>query len=300
MNFDDLVARTKKINNIELRDNFMSPIESFGEYVDCNIFNSLDIDTPIYRVMKYDIFKTSFQQGCLSMKNPSSWNDPMEGFIYKCPGVFSDGTKVSLRGLLRKIYAMCWSTKKESELMWAAYSHDAKNNAAIKIQSTPRKIMKYFYEYPENFAHYNSYFVGKIEYVDLQKYIEILSSTKFADFSGSGRFHDFLINSLFIKTLEHSDEEEVRFVFYAPDETCDVKRYEKVINRWNIHEKLFSFKIDLNEAIDEIIFHPSIDDSLVDSYINEIIGMGYKNSIKKSEFYKNLVIDLDFSNHELL
>ena len=58
-----------------------------------------------------------------------------------------------------------------------------------------------------------------------------------------GRLHDSLIASLFLKTDEHQDENEIGFVFYDIDDG-------------NKGDNYYSFKVDINDVVDEITLNP--------------------------------------------
>jgi hypothetical protein len=250
------------------------------EYIRLNCFNDLDLDMPIYRFLKYDVFvEHSLIPGKLSMSKPKFWPDPYDALLYKCPAKMIDAPYVSMEGLLDKVFAMCWTKTPESELLWNAYG-DIKS---IRLKSTPRKILRYLYDFNKD-GFYNSFFAARVEYLNRKQYIEEVKNRHFSTYGMGGRLHDILISSLFIKTDEHRDENEIRFVFYDADDENTESRY-------------YFFKVDINDVVDEITLNPSLKECDTAVLAQELKVKGFLNPVKQSNlnsFPKDLILDFSY------
>jgi len=239
------------------------------KYIKANCFNELDLDSPIYRFLKYEDFITyNLSKSKLSMANPKIWPDPYDALLFSSTVKVDNKSYADMKILMDQVYVLCWTDKAESELWW---SHSSRcDNRSVRLKSTPRKILKYLFDF-EDAGFYNKYFAGKIVYINREDYITATKNLKLKNFFGT-ELHMFLIKSLFIKTEEHSDESEVRFVFY------DLEMGEANSNKLRHH-----FEININHVIDEITLHPNLAKGKIECMTNEIVSMGYKNCINQSE-----------------
>lgn len=257
--------------------------EEMEQYIQVNCFNGLDLDRPIYRFLKFDdFFEHNIGVSKLSMSKPKNWPDSYDALLYKCPARMTDTPFVSMGGLLNKVFAMCWTETPESELLWNGYSYG--NVKSIRLKSTPRRILKYFYDFNKE-GFYNAFFASKVVYSKREEYLNEVKNCRFSEYGMVGGLHDKLISSLFRKTDEHQDENEIRFVYYDIDGETSGSDY-------------YSFRVDMNEVVEEIILNPLLNDPDVVLLTQKLKLEGYRNSIQQSKL--NLFPDdlvLDFSSY---
>ena len=253
-----------------------------AEYVRLNCFDGLALDMPIYRFLKYDDFiNYNLIPSKLSMSKPKLWPDPYDALLYKCTAKMIDAPDVSMEGLLDKVFAMCWTKTPESELLWKGYSYG--NIKSIRLKSTPRKILKYLFNFNTE-GFYNSYFASKVVYLNREKYVEEVKNHQFSTYGMGGSLHDLLIASLFVKTDEHQDENEIRFVFYDIDDG-------------NTGSDYYSFKVDINDVVDEITLNPSLKECDTAVLAQELKVKEFLNPVKQSNlnsFPKDLILDFSY------
>lgn len=253
-----------------------------NEYIRLNCFNDLDLDMPIYRFLEYDIFvEHNLVPGKLSMSKPKSWSDSYDALLYKCPARMTATPFVSMEGLLNKVFVMCWTETPESELLWKGYSYG--NIKSIRLKSTPRKILKYLFDFNTE-GFYNLYFASKVVYLNREKYVEEVKNHQFSTYGMGGSLHDLLITSLFVKTDEHQDENEIRFVFYDIDDG-------------NTGSDFYSFKVDINDVVDEITLNPLLKECDIAVLAQELKVKGFFNPVKQSNlnsFPKDLILDFSY------
>ena len=90
-----------------------------------------------------------------------------------------------------------------------------------------------------------------------------------------------MIESLFFKQNAYEYENEVRLVFLAPEHIDEDYCYEKKI--WEKHHQ---FNIDINDVIEEITFHPKLDDDKCAEMKTELGKLGYNTkNINKSQIF---------------
>ena len=252
------------------------------EYIRLNCFNSLDLDMPIYRFLTYNVFlQNNLIPNKLSMSKPKLWPDPYDALLYKCPVKMVDAPLVSMEGLLDKVFAMCWTATPESELLWNGYCYGT--SKSIRLKSTPRKVLKYLFDF-DKIGFYNSFFASKVVYLKRKEYVDKIKNCRFSTYGMGGRLHDRLISSLFQKTDEHQDENEIRFVFYDID-------YD------NSKSDYYSFEVDLNYVVDEITINPFLKERDSSVLMQDLKCKGFVNPIQQSTlnlFPCDLILDFSF------
>ena len=279
MNPIDFQKRIEKINEIDYKIDFLNEkIENHKiDYIDCNTFD-IDENVPIYKIIRLDDLKRIFNLSALSLSKPEKWKDPNETFLFNYVAKNQNGNLISFNYLKSKIYCSCWSLKEESEGLWNTH---ARNNEIdyVKIRSTPKKIMNYLYDINNEF-HYLSYFCGKVLYVKKEEIEAILCKNIGGYFTSMNWLST--IFSLLIKREEFDYEEEVRFIFNAPEDSSEKIKCQ---NGWNILNDYFYFKIDINDVIEEIVFQPSIEKEKLKK-LQEEIKKYYAGKIYKSKLYE--------------
>jgi len=283
--------RIKKINELDflIEDYKVEPIRLKDLYIECNTFD-LDFSLKLYRVLSYDRLLNSLRNKYLSMTNPSIWPDPYETFLLNHKVRNKDGTIFKFGEIRDKIYCQCWSKNQESEALWNVHSYSC-GFQAVKIKSSAKKLMEYLYDINNKF-HYLSYFIGSVSYVS-EDFIDELLQENISKFFFQRKPEEiFIILSLFIKRKAFEYEDEVRLVFNSPKNLNE--DYSKVVNPWNDKDKYFSFKIDINDVIEEITFHPKLKDIECIEMEREIRSLGYSGEINRSNLLRKKDIILNF------
>lgn len=280
---NQIISRLDFDRHDPVTNTFLKPNDNAQkEYIRLNCFNDLDLDMPIYRFLKYDVFvEHSLIPGKLSMSKPKLWRDPYDALLYKCTAKMIDAPNVSMEGLLDKVFAMCWTKTPESELLWNGYCYG--NIKSIRLKSTPRKILKYLFDFNTE-GFYNLFFASKVVYRNREKYVEEVKNHQFSKYGMGGSLHDLLIASLFVKTDEHQDENEIRFVFYD-------------INGGNTGSDYYSFKVDINDVVDEITLNPLLKECDTAVLAQDLKVKGFFNPVKQSNlnsFPKDLILDFSY------
>ena len=146
---------------------------------------NIDIDTPIYRYMKWEYLQQFYSEPMHEwiLVRPCLWQDKFEQFIFKCDRVHSikSDMDIEISNLADQYYAQCWTIIEESSLQWqvnkqhtnSCYDNindDDNGEIWVKVRSTPRKLLgAMFYSsnnLVENTFNIMTYFIGKVEYLD--------------------------------------------------------------------------------------------------------------------------------------
>jgi hypothetical protein len=250
-------------------------------YIECNTLD-MELETDLYRIMSYDRLKETLQTQCLSMSKPKTYQDPYETFLMNYRARMKDGTIVGFNLLRDRIYCQCWSQRKECEGLWKAHTKDAnEKNRYVKIKANANNLMDYFYD-TNNIFHLTTYFIGKVSYFREEFFDELLND-------GIGKYFSAMagdmpmINSLLMKRKAFEYEDEVRLILNVPN--SPKTDFSTVINKWDLRNNYFAYKIDINDVIEEITFDPYLQERDFSKFENEIRKLGYNGKITHSNLY---------------
>jgi hypothetical protein len=246
-------------------------------YIALNTFQ-LDMSLKLYHVFKYKHLIESLKNKCLFMKKPKDWEDCYDIFLLNTLAKDTDRSFLSLELIKNEMYFQCWSKTEENKPLWEARSLDG-NIELVKIKTNVGKLINSLYDI-KNPLHNDSYFISNVNYVD-DETIDNLRGTDVNNYFMYGG--EPMIMSLFLKRKKYEFENEVRLLFRAVcNDGCDSS---DIKNRWNIKKDIFSFEIDVNDVIEEIVLHPGLDDDYYRKMKAEIIDLGYTGDIHKSTLY---------------
>jgi len=270
-----------RIEKINILDNLLEIYKIKSKhleplYIECNTLD-IDLETELYRIISFDRLKETLQNKYLSMSKPKIWPDPYETFLMNNKARMKDGTIISFQHLRDRIYCQCWSLRKECDGLWNVHTKDY-----VKIKTTANKLMNYFYD-TNNIFHYLTYFIGKVAYVSEDFISEMQKNGVGVYFNSIYSSYMAIIYSLLIKRKAFEYEDEVRLIFNVPNR--DDIDYSTVINKWNLNSDYFYFKIDINDVIEEITFHPYLKEDKCKILENEIKSLGYNGKITHSTLY---------------
>jgi len=272
--------RYEKIMKLDwLIDQKIDPKQLQPLYIECNTLD-MELNTELYRIMSYERLKETLRNKSLSMSKPKTWEDPYETFLMKNKARMKDGTIVSFDEIKNKIYCQCWSLRKECEGLWKVHAKDEYKH--VKIKSNANKLMKYFYDI-KNIFHYLSYFIGRVSYFEEDFFKDLVKDGIGPYFSSVMSTYMAIIYSLLIKRKAFEYEDEVRLIFNVNEhEEIDPSTVE---NKWDLTSDYFVFKIDINDVIEEITFHPYLGEEEYLKCKQEIITLGYNGTINHSNLY---------------
>lgn len=143
--------------------------------------------------------------------------------------------------------------------MWRIYSP---NNSGVKVRTT---IEKLFNSLVEKAPEKERVFIGKVEYKKKEKYEESIKKTM-----SIGAQEPDLARSLLIKRNEFSHEREIRLLYD---------------HNLGIEDEIYAYEFDPLKVIDQIMFDPRLQESMVEVYKNFFKKQGFQKTIKKSELY---------------
>lgn len=274
--------RISKIQELDHKINYgQNELPFKNGFLDCNSLN-VDLNVFLYRITKYDRLLSMIKEKKNVLVRPSLWEDPYENFLLSGEGILPNGQKVSLEELKNKHYAQCWSKKEECDGLWRNFR--SKDDFAVKIKVKAFDLFNEFYDMTNGF-HSLSYFIGQVNYIS-EDTVKSYFDENINILSNSGQYLPF-IRALLIKRSQFEYEEEVRLIFNQPskDDIANVK------NPWDGTD-LFSYVIDPNLLIDEIIFEPWIDDADFKAKEKELRTIGYTGKINKSSLYDKPIFQL--------
>ncbi|MBF0472974.1 MAG: hypothetical protein HQK93_04485 [Nitrospirae bacterium] len=276
MNSDDIEKRANTIHALDFQKSHNGMTATLKEgYIECNIID-LKPETIIYRIIPFCRLLEILENQKLTLVKPRLWEDPLENFLLKATGETTNGEKVSFESIREAFYALCWSLREECDGLWRTFRT---KQVSVKLKSSVNKLIDSFYDI-ENPFHYLSYFIGKVEYISDNDIRKVFSKNIDRFFSSD---NILLINTLLVKRAAFNYEQEVRLIFNLPNN--DDEDYSKVKNRWNKNSDCFSFKIDINSVIDEIVFEPWVSKDDYKNMETNIRNLNYNGPIKRSDLY---------------
>ncbi len=226
------------------------------------------LDGPIYRVFSSSRLFEMFDTSKLSLLRPKMWEDPFENFLYQIPCVdLTTGASVSVENLRRKLYGQCWSFEKESDAMWRIYSP---TKDAIKVSSTPRRLIRAIYDAKHQFASL-MYFIGAVRYAEENDFVTFFSNpdsmlTCITDTSARCP-----VELLLWKRREFEHEKEVRLIFQ---------------NTHDLPDDIVHFDIDPFTLFDEVVFDPRMPKPIAAAFSAKLRTYGFKGTIDQSKLYQ--------------
>ncbi len=235
-----------------------SHLEKKPTHVIANIFD-VEPDAEIYKIMQLKYFSDDLVNNHLTHVFPSkeTWGDPYENLLLKQE--FKDsltGKSLYLTGIVNDLYATCWTLEKNESIdHWNNFS---RNNPAVRIKSTPRKLLSSLMNTNDYFFSLHHY-IGKVIYEEVDNLCNYFSDPdwqKHLDSQGQGA-----ALSLMRLQKDLSYEQEVRLVYqYNPNDNQWVSdnvivqagHFCKVPIDWRsvLEEIVYSKNVDVNELSD--------------------------------------------------
>ncbi len=196
-----------------------------------HIVHKLDLNVPIYKFMPLQYVLTLLHNQSLYFQKTDSWEDPYENFFLKQDFRMNDGTPVDATTMIKGIFGMCWTTKRESDALWRIYSPDKR---AVRIRTTADKLFRTIYRDDADCSHA---YIGKVIYREIAELERKLHD--------SVPINPLFLNemwtqSMFVKRQEFSHEEEVRAIltFSAQEVQYNRDHLDYPINVQNFVEEL--------------------------------------------------------------
>ena len=255
----------------------MLPGNYFTQQTICND-HSIEENTALYRTLPAKWLKIAIKNKRLRLVNPSKWDDPFENYLMQCNIIGINREPINLSGMRSRFYGQCWSLKDESDAMWRIYSSD---HYGVRIKTSAKMLLFSLCNYVAKNEESPELldlkcWLGKVDYLTEEEFIEFFKNKDFAKYALSGiKLSDEcdtqIIESLLIKRRSFSHEEEVRIIYYDPDDL--------------VTGKYFEYVIDPNLLIEEITLDPRLREEEFDLLRKEFRNLGYKNKISQSKLY---------------
>lgn len=223
---------------------------------------SEDLDKYVYRIISLERLNQLFNERVNVLVHPELWDDPFENFIMKSNVRFDDGAIADIE-FSDDFYGQCWSLHKASDAMWRIYSHDKKS---VRIRTTIRKLAESLGSTLGEWKNLQSY-IGKVQYLPNKKLMKFANTV----FSGIPKPTSFA-ETLLVKRPAFSHENEVRLIYMDRGKERD--------------SKLFSYAIDPNELIDQIMIDPRLTKDEANEVRHQIIdSTKFEGPVKRSLLY---------------
>lgn len=255
-------------------------INPFGAMV----HRDIDVDMPIYRIMRLDRFCQMIEYKQLYLRNVLCWDDPWEIpsrlLSMRRNGKVTNGRLFGLvyaaNKAIKPLYGSSWAADADNDAMWRIYSSGGKG---VCVQTTARKLFQsadFFTIEPE--GHSYTAFLGPIRYAKLEKSAEW---REFYD-EESEAYPDYMIPA-FIKREAFSHEKEIRLLIYP-------QAYLREDGEGQLHPLQFPDVKGINVSlhnlsfIEKVILDPRLDEEKVKTISTCISEHGFL--VEQSSLYK--------------
>lgn len=241
-------------------------IEFLDDLLNINAIN-LDLSEQLFRVYSWDRFIEVLRDKKLTLVTTEKFKDrdPYENFLLNATGHYC-GRDADLSNIRDAFYVSCWSLKSECDGLWRNYT----KRCSVKVKTNSKNLFKSVYDINNDSHEYNSYFIGKVSYVN--------DNTIFKKFNREYRIRDLedgekdqlvFLRQLYIKRKPFNYEKEVRIVIRD-----DINSYDKI-----------QIPIDPNVLFEEIVLDPWIKLSTFKRKKNELVKAGFTGKITRSSLY---------------
>lgn len=223
-------------------------------------------DTFVYRIIPTDRLFRLFASRQNVLVKPKRWEDPFENFILQARVQLPDGARATF-GFRDHFYGQCWTLQSASDAMWRIYSA---NSEAVRVRSTVRKLAESLWQCCGEWAPHEA-FIGKVQYLTTNKLKKVADG--FLRSEGGLLSMRLFATTLLVKRPAFRHEREVRLIF-TPHE------------KHKASSDLFSYPIDPNELIDQIMIDPRKAKQDANALKREIRSKtGFAGPIKRSLLY---------------
>ena len=223
--------------------------------------NSVSPNTKIWRYIGINTFYKMLESGTNAFSHISKWEDPFEGFIFKCSQIMLDDASVDLHYVYKNYYGQCWTLDgRESDFRWRAYGNRGR---MLRIQTTVGKLFDSLKSItPANRLH-TVCRMGCVVYKDSTSFKKEIDEIGKKDvINSNGLTPDRL---LFIKRNEFKEEDEFRVVLnVVPFLHERALKDGNNVNDLDLHDGQAAYKTSVLDLIDEILIDPCMNQNMVD------------------------------------
>jgi hypothetical protein len=220
-----------------------------------------ELDKPIYRIVSFKRFQQLFEDRQNTLLSPALWDDPFENFILRCPVQLETG-EVATVDFHDQYFGQCWTQKSASDAMWRIYSND---KDGIRMRTTIRRLGASLADHCGEWATVSA-FIGKVRYLNNSKLVA------FAKPAWQQVDPPSFASTLLVKRPAFAHEGEVRLIYFQREPR-------------KAGQKIYSYPIDPNSLIDQVMCHPRLSLSQYDALKRQVRSVGYAGEIKRSLLY---------------
>ena len=253
-----------------------------------------DLDTPIYRTIRWKHVAALIQQGSSAIVAPQMWDDPFERLICETDVYSADSTQEPRRldTLRRVVYGQCWSLNPESDALWRIYSTVDKDrtsgrNAArqlegLRLRTTPRRLLRAILDALEPELK-ECLFLGRIRYTYQRDALEVIASELARSYETRSVDEALLgtLTSVLIKREAFAYEEECRLVL------IDLRKAAKQESTLGLSV------VEPTEVFRHVTLDPRLSAEDVEDRKRELRSYGFTGEIVQSSLLAGLRIDLN-------
>ena len=224
--------------------------------------SGLKPEQPIYRTIPLVRLKQMLEQKQNVLVRPRKWPDTFEDLLGRSELIIANGYRAKFR--TDNIFGQCWTLHTASDAIWQIYSKD---RDGFRIRTTAGRLLASIRgQVPD--SEYRCY-IGRVSYLSDHE-LRRFGRTHFTDPNASPS--EAIAEAFLVKRKAFEHEREARLIYQAPESTESVD--------------LFSYRIDPNFLIDQIMVHPMVSYQEYKDFRTAFLAMGFTGAIKRSLLYQ--------------
>ena len=236
----------------------------------------------IWRYMNISNFDSILENNALYFRRADKFIDKFEGSILKREVAYrkkkyskSFDKVITSKGdekiaycheeLRKTILVSCWHiNNNESATMWSNYTKDNKGLAIKTNTSLLKQVLQ---------NAVDTFIISKVRYLNYEKDIWISNDYYHEPYN--------MLMPLFHKRKEFKEEAELRIIHRLDENPYTIDEYWKQQPDSNLNGQYK--KINLQELIEEVVFHPNLDNTTISKVVEKTKQLGYNFAFKESK-----------------
>jgi hypothetical protein len=216
LNFDDGPEEREvaRLDYLRLEGQYVPWADFLEAYLKRNIF-SVELDTPIFRILKLENLAGDIQSGTLSCAavGKEMWKDSLENpIVGKQFADPADASKViGVKQMMQSFYGVSFTIAEDRREAWKVFGEKSKS---VRIATTPRKWLAALMQENDKFASLRFY-ISAVQYHQIHSLLNWKQNFNIwenLDTNGYG-----LIKTLLKLSSLLSQEREIRFIYANHD-----------------------------------------------------------------------------------
>lgn len=245
-----------------------------------------DLDAPLFRIYPLWFFEEALRLNNLVLVPPQKWEDPYESLPWSVAITRKSG-QTFLEKHIQPVYAQCWSSTHESDILLRAYSRVSKDphhnrnilirDEGVRVKTTARKLIEAIIKSNQTYPK-DSFYLGRVDYVSPDKIKQKIADMIYQKGEKALYGGLDLAKLMLLKRPAFKHEDEYRLLYIEERSVPD--------------QKILQVSITPNDVFDEVTFDPRLATFERMEREANATWLGYRGEFGKSDLYQKLLLDV--------